>query len=133
MILLRTIKISLLLVVPSEAPQDITARNTSATSILVEWGSVRASKRNGIVRGYKVSYTKNGETETIELNDGNAKKLEVTGLDVYTEYSVKVLAFTSVGDGPESSPLTVTSDESSKKLNTFYFVQLSFYVSFSLV
>ena len=28
---------------------------------------------------------------------------DVTGLDKYTEYEFKVLAFTSVGDGPKSS------------------------------
>ena len=29
---------------------------------------------------------------------------DVTGLDKYTEYEFQVLAFTSVGDGPKSSP-----------------------------
>ena len=32
---------------------------------------------------------------------------DVTGLDIYTEYEFEVLAFTSVGDGPKSSPLLV--------------------------
>ena len=93
----------------------MTARNTSATSILVEWEGVTVSEKNGLIRGYKVSYTKDGVTKTINVNDGDAKQLEITGLEIYSEYSVKVLAYTSVGDGPGSSVLTVTTDESSER------------------
>ena len=41
------------------------------------------------------------------INNGTALGKDVTGLDIYTEYEFEVLAFTSVGDGPRSSPLVV--------------------------
>ena len=41
------------------------------------------------------------------INNGTVLSRDVTGLDVYTEYEFEVLAFTSVGDGPRSSPLVV--------------------------
>ena len=41
------------------------------------------------------------------INNGTVLSKDVTGLDVYTEYEFEVLAFTSVGDGPRSSPLVV--------------------------
>ena len=41
------------------------------------------------------------------INNGTASSKDVTGLDIYTEYEFEVLAFTSVGDGPRSSPLVV--------------------------
>ena len=41
-----------------------------------------------------------------------AKRLEeVTSLEKYTEYEFKILAFTSVGDGPKSSILTERTKE----------------------
>ena len=41
-----------------------------------------------------------------------AKRIEeVTSLDKFTEYEFKILAFTSVGDGPKSSILTERTKE----------------------
>ena len=39
----------------------------------------------------------------VPINSGAILTKEVTGLDKYTEYEFQVLAFTSVGDGPNSS------------------------------
>ena len=41
------------------------------------------------------------------MNNGTVLSRDVAGLDIYTEYEFEVLAFTSVGDGPRSSPLVV--------------------------
>ena len=38
----------------------------------------------------------------------------VTGLDKYTEYEFQVLAFTSVGDGPNSTVMSVRTEEDGK-------------------
>ena len=48
-----------------------------------------------------------GAATTLTINNGTALSKDVTGLDIYTEYEFEVLAFTSVGDGPKSSPLMV--------------------------
>ena len=40
---------------------------------------------------------------TEQINNGTTFNTTVTGLLKYTEYEFKVLAFTSVGDGPNSS------------------------------
>ena len=48
-----------------------------------------------------------GKATTLTINNGTALSKDVTGLDIYTEYEFEVLAFTSVGDGPKSSPLMV--------------------------
>jgi len=44
----------------------------------------------------------------------------VTGLDEYTVYEFQVLAYTSVGDGPNSSSITETTKEDGK----FFLVEL---------
>ena len=46
-----------------------------------------------------------GAATTVTINNGTALGKVVTGLDVYTEYEFEVLASTSVGDGPRSSPV----------------------------
>ena len=51
-------------------------------------------------------YKKNdsaGPATMVPINSGAILTKEVTGLDKYTEYEFQVLAFTSVGDGPNSS------------------------------
>ena len=39
----------------------------------------------------------------VQVDDGAARTENVTGLDKYTEYEFRLLAFTSGGDGPKSS------------------------------
>ena len=39
----------------------------------------------------------------VPINSGSTFTKDVTGLDKYTEYEFEVLAFTSAGDGPNSS------------------------------
>ena len=48
-----------------------------------------------------------GLATTLTMNNGTALSRDVGGLDIYTEYEFEVLAFTSVGDGPRSSPVVV--------------------------
>ena len=45
----------------------------------------------------------------VPINSGATLTKDVTGLDKYTEYEFQVLAFTSVGDGPKSSPKVNTT------------------------
>ena len=45
------------------------------------------------------------------ITDKTKRIEEVTRLDKYTEYEFKILAFTSVGDGPKSSILTERTKE----------------------
>ena len=52
---------------------------------------------------------------TVE-GDGN-RELVITGLQFLHQYKVKVSAYTSVGDGPKSSEINVTTEESSKGLS----------------
>ena len=48
-----------------------------------------------------------GAATPLTMNNGTALSRDVAGLDIYTEYEFEVLAFTSVGDGPRSSPVVV--------------------------
>ena len=85
---------------------------TAITSkiIAASWQLPSADSRNGIIIGFKLFYRKrgsSGKATTLTINNGTALSKDVTGLDIYTEYEFEVLAFTSVGGGPKSSPLVV--------------------------
>ena len=78
---------------------------------------MRPEARHGIIRGYKVSYEdSDGVIKWINVDGEDNRDVVITGLQFLNEYKVKVLAYTSVGDGPESSEILVTTEESSKVL-----------------
>ncbi|XP_022807815.1 uncharacterized protein LOC111344819 [Stylophora pistillata] len=91
---------------PSQAPSNLTLIASSSTSITASWQLPSAYSRHGIIAGFRLFYKKKGfmgsmSAETI--NNGTTLSGDIIGLDKYTEYEFKVLAFTSHGDGPKSS------------------------------
>ena len=99
---------------PSASPEGVTGHNSSSTSILVQWNDVKQDEQNGNITGYKVMYkalpSGSDETETV---NAPTKQLNISGLNEFTDYSIRVLAFTVKGDGPLSSAITVRTDEDS--------------------
>ena len=93
---------------PSKAPSSFRVTAVTSTIITASWQLPPADSRNGIIIGFKLFYKKRGSAgaaTTVTINNGAALSKDVTGLDVYTEYEFEVLASTSVGDGPRSSPV----------------------------
>ena len=89
----------------------------TSTSITATWEPPTADSRNGIITGFKLFYKEKGSagpTNTEQINDGATLSKTVTGLLKYTEYEFKVLAFTSVGDGPNSSVKIERTNEDGK-------------------
>ena len=56
-----------------------------------------------------------GLPTTLNISNGTILTKDVTGLDKYTEYEFQVLAFTSAGDGPNSSVKVEKTKEDGKK------------------
>jgi hypothetical protein len=110
------IKTSSLLSAPSGPPQNVSAKSTGTESvgILVKWDNVIAEERNGIILGYTVTYWKDLIKRTVRVNDSDAREVEIIRLQYLTNYKVEVSAYTSVGDGPKSLVVNVTTDETSK-------------------
>ena len=81
------------------------------------WGEVPKGFIHGILRGYRVFYRRTDDEESYYLNsttEPTERKLHITGLKKFTEYSVKVLAFTIKGDGEVSNNISVMTDEDGK-------------------
>ena len=91
---------------PSKPPSNFSLTANNSTSITASWQLPPADFRHGIITGFKLFYKKKGSggsATIITINNGMIHTRDVTGLDKYTEYEFQVLAFTSVGDGLNSS------------------------------
>ena len=103
--------VSLLIISPSEPatpPQNVQAATVSSTEITVNWEEVPMIDQNGIIINYEVQFeplqfTGELETETIITTNLTAS---ITGLEEYVQYNISVRAYTSVGPGPYSDPVT---------------------------
>ena len=96
---------------PSAAPANITAKNTSSSSISVIWDDVPVEDQNGIITGYRVYLKKVGSPGEWMVEDRNEKTYSKSGLALWAFYHVKISAKTSVGEGTPSAPFRVRTDE----------------------
>ncbi|KAG8455154.1 hypothetical protein GDO86_001382 [Hymenochirus boettgeri] len=93
---------------PSSPPRNVQARMLSSTTILVQWEEPEES--NGQIQGYRVYYTMDPSQHINSWTKHNVADSQITtigNLEPQKTYSVKVLAFTSVGDGPLSNDIQV--------------------------
>ena len=93
----------------------------SSTEIEVSWEEVPAIDENGIIVLYEIQFvpleTFDGAlvTETVNTS-GPVLTTNLTGLQEYVEYSISVRAYTSVGPGPYSDPVTRRTLEDGERL-----------------
>ena len=104
--------------VPSKAPSSFSVTAQTSTGITASW-QLQPDGRNGKIIGFRLFYKKKGssgsQTVQVPVNSGSIWTKVVSGLDKYTEYEFQVLAYTSVGDGPNSSVISVRTMEDGKK------------------
>ncbi|XP_059414733.1 protein sidekick-2-like isoform X2 [Carassius carassius] len=93
--------------VPSSGPANVSAFATTSSSVLVRWGEVPETDRNGLILGYKVVYKEKDAESALRFwtVEGNTTySVQLTGLGKYVLYEIQVVAFTRIGDGMPSSP-----------------------------
>ncbi|KAL1005202.1 hypothetical protein UPYG_G00055910 [Umbra pygmaea] len=91
--------------VPSGYPVNVSAEAMSSTQLLVTWSPVPEMQRNGPILGYKVQYGAKDSVDTPSVRSvpGERSVSVLLGdLLKYTLYEIRVLAYTSLGDGPSS-------------------------------
>ncbi|XP_062865218.1 receptor-type tyrosine-protein phosphatase S-like isoform X8 [Trichomycterus rosablanca] len=93
---------------PSTAPRQVRGRMLSATTAVIHWEE--PEEANGQIMGYRVYYTMDpsqhvNQWEKLIVRSGNF--VTIHGLTPNKTYYIKVLAYTSVGDGPLSSDLQI--------------------------
>ncbi|XP_075878029.1 receptor-type tyrosine-protein phosphatase F-like isoform X2 [Nelusetta ayraudi] len=93
---------------PSSPPLHVQARMLSPSTMLVHWEP--PEEPNGQIRGYRVYYSSNMRDPLNawqKHNTDDSSLTTISGLVPDITYSLRVLGFTSVGDGPPSDILQV--------------------------
>uniref|UniRef100_A0AAR2JQF9 protein-tyrosine-phosphatase n=1 Tax=Pygocentrus nattereri TaxID=42514 RepID=A0AAR2JQF9_PYGNA len=90
-------------------------RIPSPNSLLVTWSPPPADRENGIVMGYSIRYaaTEHDKHQVQHITNipADCFRYRIEGLRKWTLYSVTVAAHTETGQGPESLPLLVRTQE----------------------
>jgi len=102
---------------PRVAPTNITAFNTSSTSLHVTWQPISTQGLRGIFRAYRVYYIEQETYFTRSLKnvtvDSATLEVELVDLYKFTNYTVYVVARTNK-DGVSSEKVNAFTDEDSK-------------------
>ncbi|XP_037643933.1 receptor-type tyrosine-protein phosphatase F isoform X16 [Sebastes umbrosus] len=97
---------------PSSPPLHVQARMLSASTMLVQWEP--PEEPNGQIRGYRVYYSSDLTAPLSawqKHNTDDSSLTTISGLTPDITYSLRVLGFTSVGDGPPSDVLQVKTQQ----------------------
>uniref|UniRef100_A0A3B3ZVI9 Receptor-type tyrosine-protein phosphatase S n=1 Tax=Periophthalmus magnuspinnatus TaxID=409849 RepID=A0A3B3ZVI9_9GOBI len=93
---------------PSTAPRQVRGHMLSATTAVIHWDE--PEEANGQIMGYRVYYTMDS-TQHVNLWEKQIVRgsnfVTIQGLIPNKTYYIKVLAYTSVGDGPLSPDLQI--------------------------
>ena len=92
------------------------ANAISSTEIMVTWGEVLPIDQNGIITIYEVQYEPLQFMESLStlVTTTTDMAVNLTNLQEYVEYSVSVRAYTIMGPGPYSDPVTERTLEDRK-------------------
>lgn len=93
---------------PASPPRNVHARIISSNTMMVRWEE--PEEPNGQIKGYRVYYTMDKDKIMSTWQIQNVQDSVITTIQSLVAgetYTICVLAFTSVGDGPPSDPIHV--------------------------
>uniref|UniRef100_A0A4W6D5Y2 protein-tyrosine-phosphatase n=1 Tax=Lates calcarifer TaxID=8187 RepID=A0A4W6D5Y2_LATCA len=102
---------------PASPPRNIQAQIISQNTMMVRWEE--PEEPNGQIKGYRVYYTMDDSQPMSLWQIHNVQDSIITTIQSLVPqetYTIKVLAFTSVGDGPFSEPIHVKVLQGGKDL-----------------
>lgn len=103
---------------PSEPPVITEANSSTSTSIELKWTEV--TRLNGApLLGYGIIYKRNNENfrrEIMKSVPQTPRESELEDLQKFTEYTIRVYAFTRYGNGVASQPILLRTQEDGKLL-----------------
>lgn len=100
--------------VPGDAPSMIRSFALGSTSVRVRWSPPFFS--NGVITGYTVYYSLSTTTANVTVG-GGVMSHDLNGLPPHTNFTIRVSASTSEGEGPlgPQEGLVVTTEEDGEK------------------
>ena len=99
--------------VPSGRPQNVTNGSIRSRSAVITWEPPSEEDQNGIITNYTISVAVTGTNETFLLYSVSTS-ITIATLKPYTTYFLRVAASTSVGQGPPSTVLILSTPEDGK-------------------
>ncbi|XP_056302888.1 receptor-type tyrosine-protein phosphatase S [Danio aesculapii] len=93
---------------PASPPRNIQARIISSSAVMVRWDE--PEEPNGLIKGYRVYYTLEPSLPVSAWQIQHVQDSTITTVQSLLPsetYTIRVLAFTAVGDGPFSDPVHV--------------------------
>ncbi|KAK6730933.1 hypothetical protein RB195_007418 [Necator americanus] len=105
------LKVRTLSDVPSSPPRDIVAETVSSTSVRISWSEPDPDSTNGEITGYRLKYktrVRGSKGNTFVL-DASEREYTITGLDVNTQYLVRMAVVNHNGTGPYSDWIPVAT------------------------
>ena len=99
---------------PDEAPTITKSVSPTSTSLCLSWSPPSPEKQNGILTNYTVTYTNdpNLPIDMWQTRITPDASITLTGLNIYTEYTVSVAAATVAGVGPRARVVVRTLNDS---------------------
>ncbi|KAM9034530.1 cell adhesion molecule DSCAML1 [Sarcophilus harrisii] len=100
--------------VPSQPPENVRALSITSDVAVISWSEPPRSTLNGVLKGYRVifwSLYMDGEWGEMQNITTTRERVELRGMEKFTNYSVQVLAYTQAGDGVRSSVLYIQTKE----------------------
>ncbi|KAJ9576974.1 hypothetical protein L9F63_006411 [Diploptera punctata] len=102
--------------VPEAPPQSVACSPLSSQSIKVSWLPPPSNQHGGLLQGYKVIYRPVLKDNIIHVATSEVKRTSsietyLHGLLKFTNYSIRLLAYTSVGDGVVSDPTYCSTEQ----------------------
>ncbi|XP_044148205.1 interleukin-12 receptor subunit beta-1-like [Bufo gargarizans] len=92
--------------VPRTGPRNVTVKNVTKTSAVIEWEEIPADDCMGFLLGYRISYidTSGNPRKDIFLNVSSQRRYQIKGLTGSQTYEVTVSGVTVTGAGEPSIP-----------------------------
>ena len=108
-------------------PQNVQATAVSSTEIMVTWDEIPGLDQNGIIIDYEVQIEPLDFPADIMTNLLTTTNLSilVTSLEEHVNYDISVRAYTRVGPGPYSDPVTERTLEDGKVPMILLYVESS--------
>ena len=102
-------------IVPSGSPQTFNTTVLSPYSADLTWAPPSPEEQNGVITGYIINVTILQNSVNFLLYS-NTTSLTVTSLRPYRNYICIIAAITSIGIGPYSTTVTVTTPQDGKTI-----------------
>uniref|UniRef100_A0A673VIK0 Cell adhesion molecule DSCAML1 n=1 Tax=Suricata suricatta TaxID=37032 RepID=A0A673VIK0_SURSU len=100
--------------VPSQPPENVRALSITSDVAVISWSEPPRSTLNGVLKGYRVIFWSlyvDGEWGEMQNVTTTRERVELRGMEKFTNYSVQVLAYTQAGDGVRSGVLYIQTKE----------------------